>query len=156
MGILTAGGFHKCAYPNWMVYFMENPIKMDDDWGYTHFRKPPCGFLPIPYCEYPQLKGFNGTSNLFANKLVIFTMLMGFSQTPWEIFWRSFHPNCNSWNNQQDLRDGRSNRIHDMVGCSTKFKSVCFTLTHCDMDTVHVYIYIFVYIYIYIYTVIPK
>jgi len=28
------------ATPKWMVYFMENPIKMDD-LGYHHFRKPP-------------------------------------------------------------------------------------------------------------------
>ena len=25
----------------WMVYFMERLSKMDDDWGYPHFRKPP-------------------------------------------------------------------------------------------------------------------
>ena len=24
---------------------MENPIKMDDDWGYPYFRKPPYGVL---------------------------------------------------------------------------------------------------------------
>ena len=24
-----------------MVYFMENPTQMDDDWGYPHFRTPP-------------------------------------------------------------------------------------------------------------------
>ena len=36
------GGFHKCGYSHsWMVYFMENTIKMDDDWGYHYFRKPP-------------------------------------------------------------------------------------------------------------------
>ena len=28
------GGFCKWGYPHsWMVYFMENPIKMDDNWG---------------------------------------------------------------------------------------------------------------------------
>jgi hypothetical protein len=27
--------------PQWMVYFMENPTKMDDNWGYPYFRKPP-------------------------------------------------------------------------------------------------------------------
>ena len=27
-------------YPNsWLVYFMETPMKMDDDWGYPYFRK---------------------------------------------------------------------------------------------------------------------
>ena len=26
---------------DWIVYFTENPMKMDDDWGYPHFRKPP-------------------------------------------------------------------------------------------------------------------
>ena len=30
---------------SWMVYFMENPVSIDDDWGYPHFRKPP--YLPI-------------------------------------------------------------------------------------------------------------
>ena len=29
------------AFHSWMVYFIENPIKMNDDWGYPHFRKPP-------------------------------------------------------------------------------------------------------------------
>jgi hypothetical protein len=30
-------GFHKWWYPNsWMVYFMENPIQMDDNWEYPH------------------------------------------------------------------------------------------------------------------------
>ena len=24
-----------------MVYVRENPTKMDDDWGYPYFRKPP-------------------------------------------------------------------------------------------------------------------
>ena len=28
------GGFLKYGYPNsWMVYFIEHPTKMDDDWG---------------------------------------------------------------------------------------------------------------------------
>ena len=27
--------------PKWMVYFMENPTKMDDEQGYPHFWKPP-------------------------------------------------------------------------------------------------------------------
>ena len=32
----------KWSYPHsCMVYFMENPIKIADDWGYPHFRKPP-------------------------------------------------------------------------------------------------------------------
>ena len=25
----------------WMVFDMENPMNMDDDWGYPYFRKPP-------------------------------------------------------------------------------------------------------------------
>ena len=29
----------------WMVYFMSNPLQMDDDWGYPHFRKPPYGYI---------------------------------------------------------------------------------------------------------------
>jgi hypothetical protein len=36
------------GYPNsWMVYFMENPIKMNDDWGYPHFRKPPYDVITL-------------------------------------------------------------------------------------------------------------
>jgi hypothetical protein len=32
--------FLKWEYPNsWMVYFMENSIIMDDDWGYPYSRK---------------------------------------------------------------------------------------------------------------------
>ena len=36
-------GFHSHGgTPNsWMVYVMENPTQMDDDWGYPYFRKPP-------------------------------------------------------------------------------------------------------------------
>ena len=31
-------------YPHsWMVYFMENPMKMDDNYRYPYFRKPPNG-----------------------------------------------------------------------------------------------------------------
>ena len=30
------------GYPHsWMVYFMENPTKVDENWGYPYFRKPP-------------------------------------------------------------------------------------------------------------------
>ena len=25
------------------MFLMENPIKMDDDWGYHHFGRPPYG-----------------------------------------------------------------------------------------------------------------
>ena len=40
MGVYQNGGS-----PNsWMVYFMEHPTKMDDDWGYPYFRKPPYVF----------------------------------------------------------------------------------------------------------------
>ena len=37
------GVFHSHGgCPNsWRVYFMEYPTKMDDKWGYRHFRKPP-------------------------------------------------------------------------------------------------------------------
>ena len=34
---------------NWLVYFMENPTKMDDDWGYPHFRN-----LHMPSIYQPQ------------------------------------------------------------------------------------------------------
>ena len=39
----SISGFPKSwGYPHsWMVYFMDNPTKMDDDWGYPYFRKPP-------------------------------------------------------------------------------------------------------------------
>ena len=33
------GGFHSYPIAGW--FMMENPIKMDDKWGYPHFRKPP-------------------------------------------------------------------------------------------------------------------
>ena len=37
-------GFHShggTPSEHWMVYFMEDPSKMDDDWGYPYFRKLP-------------------------------------------------------------------------------------------------------------------
>ena len=38
MGVSSSSG----GYPNsWLVYFMGNPTKIDDDWGYLYFRKPP-------------------------------------------------------------------------------------------------------------------
>ena len=37
-----AGVSIKWGYPKWMVYFLESPVKMDENWGYPHFRKPPC------------------------------------------------------------------------------------------------------------------
>ena len=39
-------GFPKSwGYPNsWMVFVRENPIEMDENWGYPHFRKPPTHF----------------------------------------------------------------------------------------------------------------
>ena len=36
------GCFHKSWYPIAEWFTMKNPTKMDDDWGYPHFRKPPC------------------------------------------------------------------------------------------------------------------
>ena len=40
--IYIYGGFHKWGVPNsWLVFVRENPTKMDDDWGYPYFRKPP-------------------------------------------------------------------------------------------------------------------
>jgi hypothetical protein len=39
---MRIGGCLEWGYPNsWMVYFMENLIKMDDDWGYSYFGKAP-------------------------------------------------------------------------------------------------------------------
>ena len=39
--LVAYGGFHSHGgTPEWMVYFMENPIKMDD-LGVPYFRKPP-------------------------------------------------------------------------------------------------------------------
>ena len=31
----------------WMVYFMEIPTKMDENWGYPYFGKPPFGLRCI-------------------------------------------------------------------------------------------------------------
>ena len=43
---LFNGGFHKWEIPNsWMVYFMENHMKIRMIWRYTHFRKPPYGLM---------------------------------------------------------------------------------------------------------------
>ena len=36
MGVSKSSGI-----PKWMVKIMENPIKMDDFWGYHYFRKHP-------------------------------------------------------------------------------------------------------------------
>ena len=37
-------GFHgHGATSNWLVYFIENPTKVDDDWGYPYLRNPPYG-----------------------------------------------------------------------------------------------------------------
>jgi len=43
MGISMNGG---SPIAGW--FRMENPMKMDDNWGYPHFRKPPnlCAFGP--------------------------------------------------------------------------------------------------------------
>jgi hypothetical protein len=35
----------------WMVYFMENPVTMDD-LGVTHFRNPPYTYIYIIYIIY--------------------------------------------------------------------------------------------------------
>ena len=36
------GAFQKWGYPHsWMVFVRANPTKMDDIWGYPHFRTPP-------------------------------------------------------------------------------------------------------------------
>ena len=36
------GGLLKWGYLNsWMVYLLENPTKMDENWRYPYFRKPP-------------------------------------------------------------------------------------------------------------------
>ena len=34
-------GFRKLGVPPNGWFMRENPIKLDDDWGYPHFRKPP-------------------------------------------------------------------------------------------------------------------
>ena len=35
-------GFLKTGNPHsWMVFFRENPMKVDDDWGYHQFGNPP-------------------------------------------------------------------------------------------------------------------
>ena len=44
MGVSISGGT-----PKWLVYFMGNPIKMDDEQGYPYFRKPPNTSLDICY-----------------------------------------------------------------------------------------------------------
>ena len=49
----TNGGFHKWGIPNsWMVYKGKSHLKMDDDWGYPNFRKPPSLNISRP-CSFP-------------------------------------------------------------------------------------------------------
>ena len=36
-----AASFLKCYPSSWMVYFMEHPTTIDDNWGYPVFGKPP-------------------------------------------------------------------------------------------------------------------
>ena len=40
------GGFPEMVVPQNGWFMRENPIKMDDDWGYPYFRTPPCGISP--------------------------------------------------------------------------------------------------------------
>ena len=40
------GGSINGGTPKWMVYFLENPIQMDD-LGYAYFRKPPTIVMSI-------------------------------------------------------------------------------------------------------------
>ena len=52
MGPPRYGGFQLAmGVPpaRWMVFVRENPTKMDDDWGYPYFRKPPYGRWFINY-----------------------------------------------------------------------------------------------------------
>ena len=58
-------GFQKYGYLNgWMVYFMEIPIIMDDDWGYPYFRKAPN--------EVWQMGTVPGNTDQLWPKLIIF------------------------------------------------------------------------------------
>ena len=42
IAILLKWGFPSMGVPNsWLVFVRENPTKMDDDWGYPYFTKPP-------------------------------------------------------------------------------------------------------------------
>ena len=38
---VSLGGFHKWGCPKNAWFTVENPIQMDDNWGYPYFRKPP-------------------------------------------------------------------------------------------------------------------
>ena len=53
--VLELKGLNSCRFParhggtpKWLVYFMENPTKMDDlgVFSYPYFRKPPYGIMP--------------------------------------------------------------------------------------------------------------
>ena len=51
------GGFLNWGVPQNGWFLRENPIKIDDDWGYPHFRKPP--YRNIYRCIVTQLAMFD-------------------------------------------------------------------------------------------------
>ena len=60
--------------PKWMVYFMENPIKIDDFWGYHYFRKH-------PYESTKQKEGKGGRPVYFGRISLPLTMLGHLNKT---------------------------------------------------------------------------
>ena len=46
------GGFPEMGVLQTGWFLRENPIKMNENWGYPYFRKPPCMNITIS-CHFP-------------------------------------------------------------------------------------------------------
>ena len=51
-------------------FMMENPIKMDDDWGYPYFRKPPYDSCEIHQTKWVYPECLEDTNSYHSNPMV--------------------------------------------------------------------------------------